>query len=85
MKPWFVKAWNNKFIRDRFFAVSFLITMFVGFYFAYHGRNDAEKLWGLVPGMLSFMSIFTIVFDDFEKKGGWDNNKPDDDDDRSKR
>lgn len=39
-----------------------------------------KKLWAIAPGMLSFMSVFTIVFDGFEIKGGWDNHLSNHDD-----
>lgn len=74
---WFRKIWANKFVRDRILAFSFVILMFIGFWQAYHGVNDHEKLMGLIPGVLCFLSIFTLVFEDYEK-----NNKDDDHDDR---
>ncbi|HMW90334.1 MAG TPA: hypothetical protein PLI59_02235 [Candidatus Obscuribacter sp.] len=66
MKDWLIKIWNNKFIRDRIFAVTFLITMFTCFTFAYHGKTDAEKLPGLIGGMISFMVILVLVFQDYD-------------------
>lgn len=64
---WFQKIWANKFVRDRILAVCFLIVMFVGFWQAYHGITDGEKLRGLIPGMLCLMSVLTMVFEDYEK------------------
>ena len=59
---WIRKIWANKFVRDRILAISFLILMFIGFWQAYHGINDHEKLMGLIPGMLCFMSVLVLAF-----------------------
>lgn len=66
MVNWLKKTWNNKFLRDRIFALIFLVAMFAGFWHAYHANSDYQKLVGLVPGLLCFMSILGLVFQDFD-------------------
>lgn len=77
MINWIVKIWNNKFIRDRIFAVTFLILMFACFIDAYHGHNDAEKLPGLVGGMISLMVILALTFEDYDPNDDDPDKNPD--------
>lgn len=66
MINWLKKTWSNKFIRDRIFALTFLVVMFTGFWHAYHANSDYQKLVGLVPGLISLMAILALVFEDFD-------------------
>jgi len=65
---WLKLIWSNKFVRDRIFAFAFLIAMFAGFWHAYHANSDFHKLVGLVPGVISLVAIFVLVYDDFDPK-----------------
>jgi hypothetical protein len=68
VKKWLQKIWRNKFMRDRIIWFFFLVTMFVGFWQAYHAVSDLEKLPGLVAGVISLMVVLCCVFQDFDPK-----------------
>jgi len=82
---WLKKTWSNKFVRDRIFAFAFLIVMFTGFWHAYHANSDFHKLIGLVPGVISLVAIFALVFEDFNPKDLDEDNNDNDDNNNSSR
>jgi hypothetical protein len=69
------KIWSNKFIRDRIFALTFLVLMFACFWHAYHAQSDFQKAIGIFPGILCLLSIFGLVFEDFKPGEEDDNDK----------
>ena len=66
MTNWLKKTWNNKFIRDRIFAFILLGLMFTAFWHADHATTDFQRGVGIIPGLLCFLTLIALMFEDFD-------------------